>query len=841
MIWRILRLLPLTLAAVVSTLAQQPTATAVRQITALLSEKAARTAAQQKIDSHLLHAAAILRGRPVHPDFPAPPGELEAVRRDSRNYVQLDIRADVNADLLAAVRSLGGVVVNAFAEYHSIRASLPLPSVETLAERDDVMEIRIADDGYAGAGPDTAGDVAHQAGVARATLGYDGSGVKIGVMSDGVNSLATEQAAGRLPPVVNVIAGQAGNGDEGTAMLEIVYTLAPGATLYYATAGGGQANMANNIQLLVNAGCKIIIDDWTYFAEGVFQDDIIARKVNSLAAGGVLFFTDAQNSGSVLKGNSGTWEGDFLDSGAALPPIPALLATGGSMHNFGTAANVVSYDAITKLSPTGGFTGAYELKWSDPLAGSSNDYDLFILDPGMTTVLGSSTNVQNGIQNPEEHIPANSSFPVGARIVIVKHPAAAPRALHLDTERGTLAMGTTGATFGHNAASGAFTMAAVDAQSARGGAFTGGAANPSYFYTSDGPRRMFFNSDGTAVTPGDFLIATNGGTIVSKPNFTAADGVPTGVSGYTSFFGTSAAAPHAGAIAALALQAAPSLSFAGMSAAFAASALDIEGPGFDINSGAGIVMAPATISAALGGNPVIDPGGIVPLYSTSNTISQGSWISIYGRGLSPVNAVWNGDYPVTLGGVSVKVDGKSAYLSFVSSTQINLQVPDDTFTGSINVVVTTPSGSASSTATLASVAPSLNMFDSKHPAAVILTPDGKGAYAGGAYDYAGPSGVFPFSTRPVKTGETLLLYGTGFGPTNPNVPAGKPFSGSALTTNPVAVRIGNVPVTPISSAMYATGAYQIALVVPNAGSGDQPLTLTVAGAQTPANMFITLQ
>src|ERR1700733_6582117 len=145
---RCLIALALLFATSVSVFAQEPTATALSQMAALLSEKAARNPAQQKIDSHLVHAAAILDGRPVHPDFPTPPGELDAVRRDARNYVEVDIRADVTPALLAYIRSLGGEVVSAFAEYQSIRAQLPLLLVEQIAGRAEVREIRMADQGH---------------------------------------------------------------------------------------------------------------------------------------------------------------------------------------------------------------------------------------------------------------------------------------------------------------------------------------------------------------------------------------------------------------------------------------------------------------------------------------------------------------------------------------------------------------------------------------------------------------------------------------------------------------------------------------------------------------------
>jgi hypothetical protein len=238
--------------------AQTLTPNAQRQIAALLSEKESRNPAQQKMDSHLVHAAAILRGQPVHPNFPIPPGELEAVHLDSRNFVEIDIRAHVTAALLAFIRSQGGVIVNSFPEYNSIRASIALLKVEKVAERKEVQQIRVADHGHSGVGPDPLGDLAHQGAIARSTFAFDGTGVKIGVLSDAVTSLAAERLAGRLPNVTVLAPGS--SGDEGTAMLEIVYTLAPGASLYFATATGGQAAMANNIQLLINAGCKIIVE-----------------------------------------------------------------------------------------------------------------------------------------------------------------------------------------------------------------------------------------------------------------------------------------------------------------------------------------------------------------------------------------------------------------------------------------------------------------------------------------------------------------------------------------------------------------------------------------------------
>jgi len=530
----------LALAALAS--AQDLPENAQRQIRALLSEKDSRNSAQVKMDSHLVHAAQILRGRPVSPDFPTPPGELESVHLDANSFVEVDIQADVTPALLALIRSVGGAVVSAFPEYESVRARLPLVSVERVAGLGEVRQIRTAAQAFVNTeGPDVVGDTAHQAITARPNFGLDGAGVKIGVISNGVNSLAAEQTALRLP-AVNVIAGPAGSGDEGTAMLEIVYTLAPGATLYFATGNGGEAQMAANIQALATAGCSIIVDDLMYFAEGAFQDDTVSKAVDTVTAAGVFYFSAAGNNNSLKKSTSGTWQGDFLDSGTTLSTISAKESGSYAIHSFGAA----NYDTLTipsTVSVNGG-EGVYELMWSDPLGQSANDYDLFITDSS-GNVLGSSTNVQNGREDPEEDITGNSTVSSKCasgtcHIIIVKHGGAATfaRALFLSTERGELSIATSGATYGHSAAASAVTVAATNATYGDTAGCTGFATSCNGVllgvesYSSDGPRQMFYNENGTAITPNNFLIGTGGGLSLSKPDITAADNINTGVSGF---------------------------------------------------------------------------------------------------------------------------------------------------------------------------------------------------------------------------------------------------------------------------------------------------------------------
>jgi uncharacterized protein (TIGR03437 family) len=104
---------------------------------------------------------------------------------------------------------------------------------------------------------------------------------------------------------------------------------------------------------------------------------------------------------------------------------------------------------------------------------------------------------------------------------------------------------------------------------------------------------------------------------------------------------------------------------------------------------------------------------------------------------------------------------------------------------------------ATSTVTLALVAPSFNVLDAKHVAGITLRSNGSGAHGGGAYDIIGPTGSsLGYPTGAAKAGDTVELFGVGFGPTNPAVPAGALFAGAAPTTNPVTLSIDNVSVAP---------------------------------------------
>ena len=263
----------------------------------------------------------------------------------------------------------------------------------------------------------------------------------------------------------------------------------------------------------------------------------------------------------------------------------------GVRHDFGGGAeeNAVGGGFL-------GYSGTIVLQWADPLGASSNDYDLFLVDAN-GDVFASSTNTQDGTQDPMESISTGFFAYDDARLVVVK-ASGADRYLRLQAFGGQLEIATAGNASGHAAAENAFGVAAVDVGTAggAGGVFDG--TESVHTTSSDGPRRVFFEADGTPITAGDF--SATGGRLLQKPDLAAATCVSTATPGFSRFCGTSSAAPHAAALAALMLQAAGGparFSLAQLRKALAEAALDIEAAGVDRDAGAGIVMAARAVDA----------------------------------------------------------------------------------------------------------------------------------------------------------------------------------------------------------------------------------------------------
>ncbi len=215
------------------------------------------------------------------------------------------------------------------------------------------------------------------------------------------------------------------------------------------------------------------------------------------------------------------------------------------------------------------------------------------MDSALTTLLDLSAEDQAVTGEPFESMGFGQT---GERIVVVRW-SGPTKALRLDTNRGRLGIATARGIVGHNGGENTVSVAAANVSSASGGAFTGGATNTIENDSSDGPRRIFYNGNGTAITPGNFLFGTSGGREIPKPDITAADCVVTTTPGLSPFCGTSAAAVHAAAIAAL-LKSAPNNPSVGQAySAMFVTALDVNPAGRDRNAGVGIVMANSAAGA----------------------------------------------------------------------------------------------------------------------------------------------------------------------------------------------------------------------------------------------------
>ena len=567
-----------------------------QQIAAISAAKAAFTPAQKKMDSRLAFGALAAANDARVASFRGAIAALDAAG------VRVQISGDINADLLAAIAAVNGVVESQAAQWGVMVARLPVAALEGIAARPDVKSMRTPSQAHTNVGTVTSqGYIAHEANKVAA-LGYTGAGVTVGVLSDSAQpaTIAALIASGDLPPGTHALPGEDGSEipfveDEGTAMMEIIHDMAPGASLIFATAFHSDVDFANNILGLAAAGAKVIVDDVSYSGEGVFQDTVIAQAINQVTAAGVIYFSSAANSGNLTHGTSGTWEGDFLNGGAVSGVVGTFEGGAGSFHNFGTVGSPQNFNVLAPKSPF----DDYVLYWSDPFGGSSNDYDFFLLNSAGTVIKGFSASSQTGTQDPVEEIYVPGGSASGDHLVVVLFSGSA-RALHIDTERGGLTIATSGATIGHNAAANTVSMAATYWNSAKTGTvpFTG-AANPTEPFSSDGPRKIFYNPNGTPITPGNFLFGTNGGTTLQKPDLAAANGGSTLTPGFNPFFGTSASAPHAAAIAALILQAKPSYTVAQIKTAMTASALDSMAPGIDRDSGYGIAMGLAAVQYAL--------------------------------------------------------------------------------------------------------------------------------------------------------------------------------------------------------------------------------------------------
>jgi Subtilase family len=485
------------------------------------------------------------------------------------------------------------------------------------------------------------GLAAHDVERARQEFHVDGSGVKVCVISDSLKHL--DEAKDIAPQDVAVLLDENGHrqdgrylGDgEGTAMLEIVHSIAPGAELMFATKGNSAGTMAKNISALGNLRnkdrCHIIVDDAEFYFQSPFQDDVISKAVNEVAAKDILYITSAGNRGNTRAGTSAAWEGYFR-AGRVLRDArgrPVRI-----MHVFADKQNGEYNDVLGECGKDGGEVHV-ELFWNDPILKEGDnqpadlsDYELWALNSNgvlkdkeenyIATARSHKTqscqddkneNNKNGRCVDDKHPCRHICFPAPngtdsdrTSVVITKVAGKGDRFLHLDfhvkrsgDKNGCrLEHGTRGVISGHHGAESAFSVASKSRHKSAldpDGVFLGGPAEHVDRSSAEGPRRMFFTPNGRPYDcPRD----------LQKPDVTAADGVTTDVpeKDFQPFYGTSAAAPQVAGIAALLKSKDPSLTAEEIKSALRRSAIQIEGPAeWNPLSGYGIVNAMRALRA----------------------------------------------------------------------------------------------------------------------------------------------------------------------------------------------------------------------------------------------------
>jgi subtilisin family serine protease len=510
--------------------------------------------------------------------------------------VKVRIRGSVTPALQTEIARLGGTVHATDPESHVLSAVVPLDAIEPLAAQSDVTAIERAPKGRRNWFENQEGTVAHA--VVNAlkdthNSGVDGSGVKVCVLSDSVRYLSKAQENFTLGDVT-VLPGQdgvqknGGDGGEGTAMLEIIHSIAPGAELMFAT-DEDEVQMPNNIKALAGKKCNIIVDDQTYGDEFPFQDDEISKAVNEVTGQNILSVTSAGNQGSYEAGTSQAWEGPF--QGGTVNSDGSINHVFDPKDKQNGEYNIVLGDCQSKSI-------YLNLFWNDLLPSSKNispanlsDYELFVFDAKGTPLPDTTTGSPGKKPWRWVEVPAadDKRFDHTVQIKIVEASGKGDKFLHLDTSCGSLKHSTYGAILGHNAAESAVSVAASSFPTTDKGdpiPFTGKEKGVEVSpHSGEGPRRVFFHEDGKPYNKD-----------LQKPDVTAFEGVTTDVPKMERFSGTSAAAPQVAGIAALIWSKDRKLTAEEIKEILRKSAIQIVGnSGWNRRSGFGIVNAEAAL------------------------------------------------------------------------------------------------------------------------------------------------------------------------------------------------------------------------------------------------------
>jgi hypothetical protein len=536
------------------------------------------------------------------------------------------------------LRSAGARIVNVSSRYQTVTvAAKPseLPSLSAIPHATSASEV-LTPITSASTCPSGAvvseGDAQLRADEARLPpFEVDGSGVTVGLLSDSFDQaseaadesgpVATHEAedaeAGDLPGVGNTCIGQETpvnvlddsepeGEDEGRAMAQIVHDLAPGAGLAFATAFTSETAFAENIELLAKptleggAGAKVIADDVTYPEEPFFQEGPVGVAVSKVTGEGISYFSSAANNNLINGGKDiASWEApQFRDSAGCPAAVVALGKTEPGLNpkhcmDFNPGPAI---DRTYRITVSKGATLSVDLQWAEPWNGVGTDLDAFLLGPQGSVVSGGVDDNIGGTQQPFEFIAWENKTGAQANVqlVINKFTGVTPRlkfallqngggvtSTEYKTSQGGDVIGPT--IFGHNGGEDATSV----------GAIRYNATETPEPYSSRGPVTHYFEPV-QGVTAAEPLATAQ---VLSKPDVTATD---CGVTTFFAFFvnvetawrfcGTSAAAPHTAAVAALMLQKEPAATPEQIRLALQESAAPI-GPNGPCAVGSGMVDA----------------------------------------------------------------------------------------------------------------------------------------------------------------------------------------------------------------------------------------------------------